>query len=475
MQILSCGAALVVVASLSAIQSASAQSLPTESTGVLNKPIEQIPIRVNVDSGRVKSRKISGQSPDLVFQTEINVSGASWLRLQFDEAQLSGDSKLGDDAFLWITSLTDGAVQVLNKSDLEKWGYTSAYFNGDRVRVELFAYPNTGDNRLKIDLVMAGQASDVTPFSLCGADDRVLSSDPRSARVLPAQCTGFLIDDQTHNFLTAGHCSGGLSVVQFNVPMSTEGGVLVNPPPEDQYPVDPASIQFQFVGIGQDWSYFGVFANSNTGLTPFQAMGSSYQLASMAPPVNGQSIRITGYGTDTTPATSNEVQQTSDGPYISESGTIIRYQVDTTGGNSGSPVEDLSTGLCIGIHTNAGCTLSGTGANQGTAIQNANLQNALSNPIGVAAAPDCNNNGVPDDVDLAQGAADCNNNGVLDSCEFLGIAGDLDGNNLVDGADLAMLLIQWGANGGPADLNNDGAVDGSDLALLLINWGSLCS
>ena len=48
---------------------------------------------------------------------------------------------------------------------------------------------------------------------------------------------------------------------------------------------------------------------------------------------------------------------------------------------------------------------------------------------------------------------------------------DLNGDGVVNGADLATLLIQWGAAGGPSDFNSDGVVDGADLATLLINWG----
>ncbi len=45
------------------------------------------------------------------------------------------------------------------------------------------------------------------------------------------------------------------------------------------------------------------------------------------------------------------------------------------------------------------------------------------------------------------------------------------GNGIVDGADLAFVLSQWGALGGPADLNHDGVVNGADLAVILGGWG----
>ncbi|MDZ4831263.1 MAG: hypothetical protein SGJ09_13835 [Phycisphaerae bacterium] len=51
----------------------------------------------------------------------------------------------------------------------------------------------------------------------------------------------------------------------------------------------------------------------------------------------------------------------------------------------------------------------------------------------------------------------------------VGNPADLDGNGTVDGADLAILLGQWGADGS-ADITGDGVVDGADLATLLGAW-----
>jgi hypothetical protein len=50
--------------------------------------------------------------------------------------------------------------------------------------------------------------------------------------------------------------------------------------------------------------------------------------------------------------------------------------------------------------------------------------------------------------------------------------GDFNGDGVVDGADLTILLGDWG--GSAADLNGDGLVDGADLTILLGNWG-ICS
>jgi hypothetical protein len=50
------------------------------------------------------------------------------------------------------------------------------------------------------------------------------------------------------------------------------------------------------------------------------------------------------------------------------------------------------------------------------------------------------------------------------------IVGDLNGDGVVDGADLTILLADWGQPG-PGDLNDDGTVGGADLTILLANWG----
>lgn len=49
--------------------------------------------------------------------------------------------------------------------------------------------------------------------------------------------------------------------------------------------------------------------------------------------------------------------------------------------------------------------------------------------------------------------------------------GDLDGDMLVDGADLTVVLGQWGG-AGSADLNGDGTVDGADITVVLGAWGA---
>ncbi len=60
---------------------------------------------------------------------------------------------------------------------------------------------------------------------------------------------------------------------------------------------------------------------------------------------------------------------------------------------------------------------------------------------------------------------------IDDSCDctFDGIVADLNGDNAVNGADLGLLLANWGQPG-PGDLNGDDTVGGADLGLMLAAW-----
>lgn len=392
--------------------------------------------RLGIDSGVIAHE---GGRETTIYQTLVRVDDAPWLRLSF------GEVTLAPGAFVRVTSAKDGYTQNLNAAALQVWGNTSAYFNGDTLMVEVVARRG-GLNRVVIREAEVGMDPDLTD-SICGTvDDRVLSNDPRQGRAMPIGCTAWLITDCARCLVTAGHCStASLQVIQFNVPLSLPNGAVQNPPPEDQYPVDVSSKQSVNGGIGNDWGYFGTFRNTTTGLTPYEKMGHvAYTLAAAAPAVAGQQIRITGYGTTSPANTLNQAQKTHVGPFVSNVGTTLRYATDTTGGNSGSPVVDESTGLAIGIHTHAGCSASG-GSNQGTNIGIAALRTALLNPRGVC---------------------------------LLGLPCDTNGDRRIDFADLNRILGDFGQSGAagtiPGDVNRDGTVNFADVNLCLSYWTEAC-
>jgi V8-like Glu-specific endopeptidase len=326
------------------------------------------------DTGWVVNTGIKGE---IVDSFTVEAKGHDWLRLEFERLDLPRGTEL------WITSWKDGDVQVLDAQGALEWENTSCYFNGDTVQVEIWSEPGADPARVQLRGIDAGLPQ--PQGSICGpTDDRVSSTDSRVARMLPVGCTGWLIADCAGCYLTAGHCTGNIQVAQFNVPQSNSNGSLNHPPASDQYPVDSSSLQSNGgQGVGNDWAVFGTFANTNTGQHAVDVQGPGFNLATSIPGTSGNSIRITGYGTDG--GSANQTQQTHVGPFVNNGGTAVGYVTDTTGGNSGSPVIHEQTGNAVGIHTHGGCG-SGGGNNWGTQITRSDLQNAINSPLGICAS-----------------------------------------------------------------------------------------
>ena len=336
---------------------------------------------------------------EVVFEDVVRQSDAGWLRLRFRKLSLNGHT-------LRLTSLEDGAVQHLNGVTAAQWRLTTAYFNGDSVLVEVLASERGAGHvvlalkALDYDARLPGSSSSsnegaVEEKSVCySPDTRVLSNDTRQGRYIYDDpngcCTAWITDAPGNCFLSAGHCTDvGYGLVEFNVPMSKEDGTLVHPGPEDQYIVDQESMQTAYNGITNDWRFFGVFPNSEHGLTPLERYtGLLYRLArSDENPEFGANLEIIGFGeNEDFPATERRVQKTASGPFHGRSGDTVDHRVDTSNGNSGSAIFDTTSNFAIGIHTNGGCTpSSGNSHNYGVSIFNTRLQQALANPRGVCA------------------------------------------------------------------------------------------
>ncbi len=82
-----------------------------------------------------------------VFEHVVLIEEAAWLRIYF------GEVTLGEGSYIRITSLLDEELQELNEQELALWSNSSAYFNGDAVRVELIAGPRTKGHRVIIEQV----------------------------------------------------------------------------------------------------------------------------------------------------------------------------------------------------------------------------------------------------------------------------------------------------------------------------------
>jgi hypothetical protein len=118
-------------------------------------------------------------------------------------------------------------------------------------------------------------------------------------------------------------------------------------------------------------------------------------------------------------------------------------------------------------------------ANDATGVNNGQFEGAAMTVIdtgaGSAGRFDCNGDGVLDAYQIAQGGlADQDTNGIPDICQQPTCASaDLFANGLINGADLGILLSEWGpANPSTvSDITRDGVVNGADLGLLLSFWG----
>jgi hypothetical protein len=97
--------------------------------------------------------------------------------------------------------------------------------------------------------------------------------------------------------------------------------------------------------------------------------------------------------------------------------------------------------------------------------------------------PDCNGNGVPDDIELDLGTGlDCNSSGVLDECDIAdGTSGDCNRNGVPDECDIASGTSRdANGNGVPDECNKtpcpydcgdgNGSVDLTDFVALLAQW-----
>ncbi len=350
----------------------------------------------SVDSGLFDG---PDEGETIAFQHVVASPGAPWLRLHI------ADHYLGAGSYLTFTSLTDGASQPLDARMIEHWFNASAIFFGDSVLVELHVAGGDRGVFFRIEEILVGEEATGEDgiASICGAsDNRTASSDGRSGRLFFGGCSAWLASNGT--VLSAGHCvdfdpddtpagcgpqlpDGILDltgVFEANVPTSFANGTTRPAAPEDQYPINLNSVVWNFdggcQGLGKDFSVFTVGPNANTGLRAHMAEGF-FRMTREAPAINN-TIRVTGHGSDA--GTANFTNQTHTGPYqgeVFQNATDIShtYQVDTTGGNSGSPVIWNTNGVAIGIHTNAGCNADGSGANSGTSFEHNPLEAALDN------------------------------------------------------------------------------------------------
>lgn len=357
---------------------------------------KQIEYVVNIESSPQSNLQTTS---DVVWSQVIDLGDVPWIRLFFDSVNLEGDS------YLVVTSHLDGEMQILNRQSLEEWGNSTAYFNGPSVTVELIAAPKTSNNAVSIKRVIAGDTTASSGLDeiqrVCSTvDTRTASNNPATARMSNG-CTGWMIqrgpsgNPNDRCFLSAGHCfpGGATAVMQFDVPLSNSNCSLNQPPVSKQFPVNPATVQFVNGGMGNDWSVFRCFANSNTGKTAFQEQGAAFPLAAAVVP--GPATKF-GYGVDGDPvstdgndfqcicrpndaqAPNTQTQQTSSGLITAVVVNLVAHNLQDCGGDSGEVIiNGANEAVAIGTHGSCSGGAGGTPDNHGTAITHPDLQAAI--------------------------------------------------------------------------------------------------
>jgi hypothetical protein len=163
---------------------------------------------------------------------------------------------------------------------------------------------------------------------------------------------------------------------------------------------------------------------------------------------------------------------------VTSSGQIVVWGLISSPPSGVGPVTSISLGQSHGVALLAPSDSDGDGVEN--AADNCPLTanpeqsdcdgDGIGNPCDEFV--DCNANKVDDACEIAKGdSLDYNGNWVPDQCECLP---DLFEDGAVNGADLGILLAQWGPalRSEVADINRDGAVNGADLGILLASWGS---
>lgn len=339
----------------------------------------------------LQSEITEAQKPGTLVRTEtVGDPEGSWVIVRFDSFFL------GEHSTLLISSKRDkNQQQLFTHNTLTAWGGETARFNGGLVDIELAISQDDRDVYYNIKELIVGEylergqtqnsdasqaatatATQWVPEAICGTDNRRPSFDDRLGRIMPIGCTGFSLENGV--YLTAGHCVGPqMMILEYRVPPSLADGTPQSPPIEHQFKIDPASVRYEDIEPGRDWAIFSVVPNGEHRM-PDQVYGSF----DFGMERDAGAVAVRGYGLDDNE--SNLTQQHDIGELIDSfpvgatGPNPIEHNVDTRGGNSGSPVFFVdASGKVLGIHTHGGCTKAGEKTNKGTNLNNTALWYAI--------------------------------------------------------------------------------------------------
>lgn len=212
--------------------------------------------------------------------------------------------------------------------------------------------------------------------TLCSENDtRVLSYRSPIGRILSKRkkpmCTGSLVS--RYCGVTAGHCASKMKWIEFNVPVSTEDG-YVRSSRRDLYRISRKRRVKESSGVGRDYAVFQLKKNKRSKRHAGDIQG--YLRLGVEEPLVGQELDVIGYGTASDPVL-HLSQKSATGELIQAGNHVLKYRVDTTGGNSGSPILLSGTNKLVGIHAQGACHSQQESGNYGTSVLSPELYNAI--------------------------------------------------------------------------------------------------
>lgn len=184
----------------------------------------------------------------LKFLTEVSVPSSNFVRLYLEK------TKLGPNSYLLIEG-TDGAKQKLTRQDLENWRYSSAYFNGNSVKVYL-ASGGDDQNEISITSVKTDDSTSKKNLSTPAAESQSndlwfetpidFDAQPyvvaigRFTNGSKSYGTGWIAPNGA--IVTSSRAVDntyyGYDIIEFNVPPSTDVNQVNHPSPEWQFPIN---------------------------------------------------------------------------------------------------------------------------------------------------------------------------------------------------------------------------------------------
>ncbi|NJM93519.1 MAG: trypsin-like serine protease [Cytophagales bacterium] len=289
-------------------------------------------------------------------------SGVDEIQIEFDSTK----TNIPSESFMILYGEFPQDFLILDSVSIRWYKYRSIFFRGTSITLE--CYINESDKNMKVSVKRILTVRDTSEkihdskarvekiSSICGQDERELTTDRAVGRLTGGTCTGFILSNGI--LVTAGHCRDLNSrQIVFNRPSNGTSHVNAF---RDTYTI-VANLFEDASGVyttkGDDHAVFLCARNAFTGRLPGEAQQAFFRASRDHEP---DYVRITGYGRDDEEEKNKELQTDRDRlleevRYYTDDCIWWNHIVDTESGNSGSPIfTDNSSRIAIGVHTYGG-------------------------------------------------------------------------------------------------------------------------